>query len=65
MPIVHLAQLLTEPFILKSLPEKYKNLIDHFTRKAPMFLDGLFDRCFENLPRKIKVYSYFRMRIKS
>ena len=60
MPIVHLAQLLTEPFILKTIPVRSKNLIDHFTRKAPMLLDGLFDRCFENLPRKIKVYSYFR-----
>jgi hypothetical protein len=60
MPIVHLAQLLTEPFILKSLPTRSKNLIDHFTRKAPMLLDGLFDRCFENLPRKIKIYSYCR-----
>lgn len=59
-PILSLAQQLQTPFILSSLNQRQQHLLDHFIRKAPALLDGLFKRCFENLPRRIHIYSYFR-----
>ena len=60
MPIVQQAQTLISECIFDSLPKKQKKLIDHFTRKAPEILSGLYDRCHEAMPRRIKIYSYFR-----
>lgn len=60
LPVVQQAKQLTESFLLTALTQQQRHCIEHFIRKAPLLLSGLFERCFESLPRKIKLYSYFR-----
>lgn len=60
VPLINTAKQLMEPFLIESMPKRQCNLLTQFTQKAPQIIEGLFERCFESLPRKIRLYSYFR-----
>lgn len=60
LPMVRLAQYLAEPYLLATLRPSEQSLVLRFIDKAPRLLTGLFERCYEALPRKIDCYSYFR-----
>jgi transposase, IS5 family len=59
-PVICFARIMDEPFIIESLPVRDKNMIVNFIQKAPALLGELFERCYENLPRQSKIFSFHR-----
>lgn len=59
-PIINMANQVKDDIFKLKMTKRQEKIIDHFTRKAPLILEGLYERCFEGLPRKIDTYSYFR-----
>ena len=62
-PVIRFARIMDEPFIIESLPVRDKNMIVNFIQKAPALLGELFERCYENLPRQSKIFSFHRNQV--
>ncbi len=58
--VIRYGRMLTEPFMMDSLSKHEQNLVVNFIQKAPAFLTDMYEYCYDDLPRKAKIFSYFR-----
>jgi len=59
-PVIRFARMLTEPYLLESLSKTQQQDVISFIRKAPVFMTEIFDYCYENIPLRSKIFSYYR-----
>lgn len=59
-PVIRFARIMDESFIIESLPVRDKNMIVNFIQKAPALSGELFERCYENVQRQSKIFSFNR-----
>jgi IS5 family transposase len=62
-PVIQHSHWLKEPFIFNSLNTREKNLVDHFTSKAPIYLSHTFEQLMVNTRKPSKIYSFHRNQV--